>query len=112
VWAKPPPTAIQGPPPAICVGVVRDSVSPRPSCPLSFAPQHQSAPLVSMPQVCKAPVPIPVHVTEPPTGVGEARVSVSPVPSWPLLLSPQHQSVPSSRRAQVWRVVVESARQA
>eukprot|EP00961_Rhodomonas_salina_P181824 2454324-Rhodomonas_salina.1 len=88
----------------------RSSVSPCPSCPAQFTPQHLTLPLSRIAHEWSPPAAILTAESSVPRSIaGRAspispgsspRCSVSPSPSWPSALAPQHFTQPSSNSAQ------------
>jgi len=98
----------------------RASVSPRPSWPSSFNPQHFTLPSSSSAHVCAAPVASALAVRPVPSATAfnespivaalRPRSLVAPLPSRPLSPSPKHFTFPSSSSAHVWELPVDTAR--
>src|SRR3954447_25083435 len=77
---------------------------PSPSCPESFAPQHQTRPEPINAQVWLAPLVTAVALlVSPGTNAGLARDGcAATLPSWPRSFAPQHSTSPAFVSAQVW----------
>src|SRR4051812_26589353 len=87
-----------------------NSVTPSPSWPAVFAPQHQTVPSLRRAHECAPPAAIASTLVSPPTGTGTLLESVLPLPSWPLSFAPQQLTVASPSIAQVWRAPAAIAR--
>ena len=95
-------TVFQAVPVPTRFGECRSVTVPSPSCPTLLLPQHQSDPLVSVPQVWYMPAVTVFQAVPVPTRIGECRSVTVPSPSCPTMLFPQHQSEWSLLTAQVW----------
>src|SRR6266542_2403776 len=90
-------------------GLGDDSVTPSPSCPDVFAPQHQTVPSVRRAHECEPPATIASTFVRPVTGTGTLLESNVPLPSSPLSFAPQQLTVPFPSIAQVWRAPAATA---
>ena len=97
----------------------RFSVSPWPSCPSVFWPQHLTVSSSSSAHEWPSPAETAATVrpgprstegrSAPISPAASPRLVVSPWPSWPSALTPQHLTVSSSSRAHVWLSPAETA---
>src|SRR5688572_21804343 len=100
IQVKAPPVISPVPPPLskpnTLTGVLRSMKLPSPSCPLSFLPQHFTAPLNRRAHVCAAPAAIDcTPLVSPATSTGvELNEPAAGEPSCPALLSPQQRTPP------------------
>src|SRR5689334_22940591 len=89
--------------PTTFIGTFCGVVSPVPSWPSVFLPQHCTPPAVVTAQVCHDPALIcATPLFSPTTSTGAARAVVLPSPSCPSEFPSQHLTPPFCIKTQVW----------
>src|SRR5882762_11479203 len=87
--------------PVTGAGCVVSVVDPSPSCPRSFAPQHQAVLSAAIAQACRMPALSAVSFAPPRTATGDLGSVRAPSPSCPCAPHPQHHAALSLAIPQV-----------